>query len=414
MKNITGGAFSLKKCIRIVSVICFFVSGVIMMLLVVGYVRIPDEMTITEYDEINVGKTYVCQALMNYGAEDVSPVETEYSTSVKLFNIFPVKSAKVKVSRRKYVVPGGNAFGIRLYTKGVMIIRVDGVTTPSGNVSPGKAAGLKEGDMIISVDGVDVYRNRELSAIFASSGGKTLKLEIERDSKKKEINFTPVLCSEDSTYKGGLWIRDSTAGIGTVTWYDRTNGIFAGLGHAVCDADTGEIMPLSGGDAVEAEIKGCYKGTNGSAGELCGVFSSGSIGSLYINGETGVYGIMDSFDADDKVVPVALRQEVKTGAAQIICTVDDTGAEYYNIEIKKIFDGTDNQRNMVIKVTDPALLKKTGGIVQGMSGSPLIQNGMLVGAVTHVFVDDPTEGYAIFAQNMTETAQGVEEYLKAS
>lgn len=414
MKNITGGAFSLKKCIRIVSVICFFVSGVIMMLLVVGYVRIPDEMTITEYDEINVGKTYVCQALVNYGAEDVSPVETEYSTSVKLFNIFPIKSAKVKVSRRKYVVPGGNAFGIRLYTKGVMIIRIDGVTTPSGNVSPGKAAGLKEGDMIISVDGVDVYRNRELSAIFASSGGKTLKLEIERDSKKKEISFTPVLCSEDSTYKGGLWIRDSTAGIGTVTWYDRTNGIFAGLGHAVCDADTGEIMPLSGGDAVEAEIKGCYKGTNGSAGELCGVFSSGSIGSLYINGETGVYGIMDSFDADDKVVPVALRQEVKTGAAQIICTVDDTGAEYYNIEIKKIFDGTDNQRNMVIKVTDPVLLEKTGGIVQGMSGSPILQNGMLVGAVTHVFVDDPTEGYAIFAQNMTETAQGVEEYLKAS
>ena len=404
----------MKKCIRIVSVICFFVSGVIMMLLVVGYVRIPDEMTITEYDEINVGKTYVCQALVNYGAEDVSPVETEYSTSVKLFNIFPIKSAKVKVSRRKYVVPGGNAFGIRLYTKGVMIIRIDGVTTPSGNVSPGKAAGLKEGDMIISVDGVDVYRNRELSAIFASSGGKTLKLEIERDSKKKEINFTPVLCSEDSTYKGGLWIRDSTAGIGTVTWYDRTNGIFAGLGHAVCDADTGEIMPLSGGDAVEAEIKGCYKGTNGSAGELCGVFSSGSIGSLYINGETGVYGIMDSFDADDKVVPVALRQEVKTGAAQIICTVDNTGAEYYNIEIKKIFDGTDNQRNMVIKVTDPVLLEKTGGIVQGMSGSPILQNGMLVGAVTHVFVDDPTEGYAIFAQNMTETAQGVEEYLKAS
>ena len=394
--------------------ICFFVTGVIMMLVIVGYVRIPDEMTIGEYDEMNVGKTYVCQALVNHAAEDASPVETEYMTSVKLFNVFPIKSAKVKVSRRKYVVPGGNAFGIRLYTKGVMIIRIDGVTTPSGNVSPGKAAGLKEGDMIISVDGVDVYRNRELSAIFASSGGKTLKLEIERDSKKKEINFTPVLCSEDSTYKGGLWIRDSTAGIGTVTWYDRTNGIFAGLGHAVCDADTGEIMPLSGGDAVEAEIKGCYKGTNGSAGELCGVFSSGSIGSLYINGETGVYGIMDSFDADDKVVPVALRQEVKTGAAQIICTVDDTGAEYYNIEIKKIFDGTDNQRNMVIKVTDPVLLEKTGGIVQGMSGSPILQNGMLVGAVTHVFVDDPTEGYAIFAQNMTETAQGVEEYLKAS
>lgn len=394
--------------------ICFFAAGVIMMLVIVGYVRIPDEMTISEYDEMNVGKTYVCQALVNYSPDDVSPVETEYSTSVKLFNVFPIKSAKVKVSRRKYVVPGGDAFGIRLYTKGVMIIRIDAVTTAAGNVSPGKAAGLKEGDMIISVDGVEVYRNRELSAMFASSGGKKLKLRIERDSKSREIEFTPVLCSEDATYKGGLWIRDSTAGIGTIAWHDRTNGIFAGLGHAVCDADTGEIMPLSGGDAVEAKIKGCYKGTSGSAGELCGVFSSGTIGSLYINGETGVYGIMDSFDENDKVVPVALRQEVKTGAAQIICTIDDTGSAYYDIEIEKIFDGKDNQRNLVLRVTDPKLLEKTGGIVQGMSGSPIIQNGMLVGAVTHVFVDDPTEGYGIFAQNMTETAEGVEDYLKAS
>ncbi len=394
--------------------ICFFVSGVVMMLVIVGYVRIPDEMTIGEYDEMNVGKAYVCQALVNSGAEDASSVEAEYLTSVKLFNLFPVKSARVKVSRRKYVVPGGNAFGIRLYTKGVMVIRVDAVTTASGNASPGRIAGLKEGDMIISVDGVEVYRNRELSAIFASSGGKTLKLKIEREAKMREIDFTPVLCSEDSTYKGGLWIRDSTAGIGTVTWYDRTNGIFAGLGHAVCDTDTGEIMPLSGGDAVEALIKGCYKGTNGSTGELCGVFSAGTIGSLYINGDTGVYGIMDSFDDSERVVPVALRQEVKTGAAQIICTVDDGGSAYYDIEIEKILDSKDNRRNLVLRVTDEKLLEKTGGIVQGMSGSPIIQNGMLVGAVTHVFVDDPTEGYGIFAQSMTDTAKEIEQYLKAS
>lgn len=392
--------------------ICFFVSGVIMMLVIVGYVRIPDEMTISEYDEMNVGKTYVCQALVNHSAEDVSPVETEYLTSVRLFNVFPVKSAKVKVSRRKYVVPGGNAFGIRLYTKGVMVIRIDAVTTASGNVSPGRLSGLKEGDMIISVDGVEVFRNRELSAIFASGNGKTLRLKIERDGKRKEIDFTPVLCSEDSTYKGGLWIRDSTAGIGTVTWYDRTNGVFAGLGHAVCDTDTGEIMPLSGGDAVEALIKGCYKGTSGSAGELCGVFSAGTIGSLYINGETGVYGIMDTFDQNSNVVPVALRQEVKIGAAQIICTVDDNGLAYYDIEIEKVLNNKDNQRNLVLKVTDPVLLEKTGGIVQGMSGSPIIQNGMLVGAVTHVFVDDPSEGYGIFAENMVETAQSLSQEQK--
>lgn len=403
----------MKQCIRIFSLICFFVSGVVMMLIIIGYVRIPNEMTISEYDAINVGKTYVCQALVNYDS-DASLAEIEYATSVKLFNIFPVKSAKVKVSRRKYVVPGGNPFGIRLYTKGVMVIRIDEVTTSSGNVSPGKKAGLREGDMIISVDGVDVYRNRELSAIFSSSGGKTLKLVIERDSKRRELSFTPILCSEDNSYKGGLWIRDSTAGIGTLTWYDSTSGVFAGLGHAVCDADTGEIMPLSGGDAVEAEIKGCYKGSSGSAGELCGVFSSGTIGSLYINGETGVYGIMDSFDQNEKVVPVALKQEVKTGAAQIICTVDDGGAQYYDVEIEKVFNSDDTQRNMIIKVTDPELIEKTGGIVQGMSGSPIIQNGMLVGAVTHVFVDDPTEGYGIFAENMVETSQAVTEYLKAS
>ena len=404
----------MKQCIRIISMICFFATGVIMMLVIVGYVRIPDEMTISEYDEINVGKTYICQTLVNHSGDDVSPIESEYSTSVKLFNVFPIKSARVKVSRRKYVVPGGNAFGIRLYTKGVMVIRIDAVTTASGNVSPGREAGLKEGDMIISVDGVEIYRNRELSAIFDSSKGKTLKLVIERDSKSREIEFTPALCSEDSAYKGGLWIRDSTAGIGTITWHDRTNGIFAGLGHAVCDADTGEIMPLSGGDAVKAKIKGCYKGKSGSAGELCGVFSSGTIGSLYINGETGVYGIMDTFDENDSVVPVALRQEVKTGAAQIICTIDDSGPAYYDVEIEKVFDTKDTQRNLILKVTDKTLIEKTGGIVQGMSGSPIIQNGMLVGAVTHVFVDNPAEGYGIFAQNMTETAEGVKDYLKAS
>ncbi len=403
----------MKRCVRIFSLICFFVSGIVMLLIIIGYVRIPNEMTISEYDAINVGKTYVCQTLVNFDS-NASPTEIEYATSVKLFNIFPVKSAKVKVSRRRYVVPGGSPFGIRLYTKGVMIIRIDEVTTSSGNVSPGKKAGLREGDMIISVDGVDVYRNRELSAIFSSSGGKTLKLVIERDSKRRELSFNPALCSEDNSYKGGLWIRDSTAGIGTLTWYDSTSGVFAGLGHAVCDADTGEIMPLSGGDAVEAEIKGCYKGSSGSAGELCGVFSSGTIGSLYINGETGVYGVMDSFDENEKVVPVALKQEVKTGTAQIICTVDDGGEKYYDIEIEKVFTTDDTQRNLILKVTDPELIKKTGGIVQGMSGSPIIQNGMLVGAVTHVFVDDPTEGYGIFAENMIETSQAVTEYLKAS
>ena len=402
----------MKKCFRVVSVICFFFAGAVLMFVTIGYARFPDEMTVNEFDEINVGKTYVCQAL-NSNSPSLDSNE-QYVTSVKLFNIFPVKKAKVTVTQRKYVVPGGNVFGIRLYTRGVMVIRIDEVTTPSGNVSPGRLAGLREGDMILSVDGKELSRNRELSSAIAMSGGKTLVMMIERNGEEKEIKFTPAL-SDGDAYKGGLWIRDSTAGIGTVTWYDRSNGIFAGLGHAVCDVDTGDIMPLSGGDAVEAEVRGCYKGAAGSAGELCGVFTSGTIGELYLNGYTGVYGIMNSIDKTGSVLPVALKQEVKTGSARIICTVDENGPKYYDAEITRIYsDTSDNQRNLTIKITDETLIEKTGGIVQGMSGSPIVQNGMLVGAVTHVFVDDPTEGYGIFAENMLDTAKEVEQYLEAS
>ncbi len=402
----------MRKCIRIFSVICFFAVSAILMFLMVGYVRIPDVMTVNEYDAINVGGAYVCQTLTNMSSTLSDVSESEYVTSVKLFNIFPVKNAKVTVTQRKYVVPGGNIFGIRLYTKGVMVIRIDEVTTSSGNQCPGKAAGLKEGDMIISVEGVTITRNKELSSVFAGSEGKSLKMQIERNGQLKEIEFTPVL-SDDSSYKGGLWIRDSTAGIGTITWYDRTNGVFAGLGHAVCDVDTGEIMPLSGGNAVEATVNGCYKGSKGSAGELCGVFSSGSIGDLYINGNTGVYGILEAYDTSAEVVPVAMKQEVKEGAAEIICTVDKDGPQYYEAQITKIYkSASEGQRNFVIKVTDEKLIEKTGGIVQGMSGSPIVQNGMLVGAVTHVFLDDCTEGYGIFAESMLETATSIEQLQK--
>ena len=400
------------RCFRVLSVICFFVAGAVLVFVMIGYARIPDEMTVSEFDRISVGKTYVCRTLSQNSG--MTADKNEYVTSVKLFNIFPVKDARVTVTQRSYVVPGGNVFGIRLYTRGVMVIRIDRVTTRSGNRSPGREAGLKEGDMILSVDGASITRNTELSSVFASSGGRTLEMKIERNGEEKTLKFTPVP-ADDGTFKGGLWIRDSTAGIGTVTWYNRSNGIFAGLGHAVCDVDTGEIMPLSGGDAVEAEVKGCYRGKSGSAGELCGVFTSGTIGELYLNGYTGVYGIMNSFDKDSSVLPVALKQEVRTGAAQIICTVDENGPRYYDAEITKVYEDTsDHQRNLTIKITDEALIEKTGGIVQGMSGSPIVQNGMLVGAVTHVFVDDPTEGYGILAENMLDTAKQVEQYLEAS
>ena len=396
----------MKKTFQILSFVFFCCCTGIMALIIFGYSHIPNEITIQEFDSMTSGKAFTCQELSNISANAAVNGKGNYETSVKLFNIFPVKDTRVEISERKYVVPGGSIFGIRLYTKGVMIIKIESVKTASGGINPGLKAGLRNGDMIISVDGKEIKDNASLSNYISSSEGKSMKLTIERNGKISDVSFTPVL-SDDSTYKGGLWIRDSTAGIGTMTFYDRINGVFAGLGHAICDVDTGEAMPLSDGDAVNAVVKGCYKGTEGNPGELCGVFSGDTLGNLYMNGETGIYGILDNFNKNEKTVPVALSSEVTEGAAQIICTVDENGPALYDIEITKIYRNAKDQRNMIVKVTDNELISKTGGIVQGMSGSPIIQNGMLVGAVTHVFVDNAKEGYGIFAENMTETEESL-------
>ena len=236
-------------------------------------------------------------------------------------------------------------------------------------------------------------------------GGDEVELLIERAGKKQTVKLLPARSKVDSKFKAGLWVRDSSAGIGTVTFYDRKNGIFAGLGHAVCDVDTGEELPISGGDAVNAAVKGCYKGKDGSPGELCGVFAPGEIGELYENCGIGVYGAFSELPKTVEM-PVAIADEVKTGKAQIISTVDADGPQYYDIEITKIYTKS-GQRNMIIEVRDKRLIEKTGGIVQGMSGSPIVQNGMLVGAVTHVFINDPLKGYAIFAQTMAEEAERI-------
>ena len=403
----------MEKLFRYFSLVLFFVCSAVLMLIIFGYSRIPDEISMQEFNSMSANGTYICQALKETAVSKGLSDSIRYETSVMLFNIFPIKNAGVSVSERKYVVPGGNIFGIRLYTQGVMVVKIDGVPTQDGNVNPGAKAGLKTGDIILSADGVSVSDNASLSKIISSSQGRTIALKIKRNDEYLDLQFTPVFSSADAVYKGGLWIRDSTAGIGTMTYYDRRTGTFAGLGHAVCDVDTGEIMPLSGGDAVEAVVKGCYKGSGGIPGELCGVFSSKSMGELYINGNTGIFGVLSDFDKTKDLIPVALPAEVKPGKAQIISTVDENEEKYYDIEITKVYRDAADQRNLVIKVTDEELIEKTGGIVQGMSGSPIIQNGMLAGAVTHVFVDNAREGYGILIQNMTDTQAQLEQNLAA-
>ena len=312
------------------------------------------------------------------------------------------KAVQAAAEKRRYVGLGGDPFGVKLYTEGVLVIGVDAVETAAGPVTPGAAAGVRKGDVILSVNGAPVADTQSLIAAVAGSGGKPLELTVQRNGETLHLSLVPAR-TPDGVFRAGLWVRDSAAGIGTVTFYDSAGGVFAGLGHGVCDADTGMTLPLAGGEAVAAEVEGFYKSSAGNPGELCGVFTDVPLGPLLYNGEDGVYGALLTAP-QTRMTAVAQRAEVKPGKARMITTIDADGPQAYEIEITRVFPADTPTRNLTVRVTDPALLEKTGGILQGMSGSPIVQNAMLVGALTHVFVNDPTQGYAIFAQTMLETA----------
>ncbi len=365
-----------------------------------GSETLPDEISITENEAPNFGGVFSAES--NFAVAAGTESFSEHKSNITALKVIPVKEIKINVTKRRYVGLGGDIFGIKLYTKGVIVVSIDSVTTPSGSKDPAVQAGLKCGDIITHINGESALSSKQLTDSVEQSQGQTLKLNIDRNGEKLELTLRPEM-SVNGGYKAGIWVRDSSAGIGTVTFYDDENGKFAGLGHGVCDVDTGKIMPLNNGEAVRARVNGFYKSSAGNPGELCGVFSDIALGSLRVNCETGVYGELLQ-PSGAKTVPVALESEVKLGAAQMITTIDGNGPQYYDIEITKIYPSTDlSSRNMVIKVTDAELLEKTGGIVQGMSGSPIVQNSMLVGAVTHVFVNDPTQGYGIFSSRMIQT-----------
>lgn len=404
------------KSVKAIRTVLMSVTFVLLCLVVYGFYAVPDELycvadkreSVNEIYTITYGKKISGNVGRNIGQSE------KYEAKVSLLNVIPVKSSSVTVKSRDYVEVSGELFGLRLFTEGVMIVGVDEVDTEIGAVSPAKSAGLQKGDVIYAINGTKVKTSQEVSEIFGKAGNDGMVLEYIRDNKHYSVRFSLAYSISENRYKAGLWIRDSAAGIGTMTFYDVATGMFASLGHGVCDVDTGEILPLSNGDIVSAYVNGCYKGKSGKAGELCGVFNPEIRGQLMCNCETGVYGKAQQINAKS-LMPVATKGEVKTGKAHIISTVDKEAPEYYEIEITKISEGSSQNKNMVIKVTDSKLIEKTGGIVQGMSGSPIIQNNMLVGAVTHVFVSDPTQGYAIFAETMLEKARSLyKEELSAA
>ena len=331
-----------------------------------------------------------------------------YSAKLMLYHTIPLKTVTVSVVDDSCVVLCGTPFGIKMFTNGVVVVGLADVKTDTGNFNPAAEAGLKAGDIILSVNGKTAASNTDVEKAVEASGGKPISLSVTRDGQKFSASVRPLRSESDGLYKVGLWVRDSTAGIGTLTFYDPKENCFAGLGHGICDSDTGQLMPLLSGDIVPVTISGVAKGAKGAPGELRGYFSDdAAIGNLGANAANGVYGLMKK-PVQGKAVKIAMKQDVQTGPAQICATVDGSSPAYYNVEIEKIDcrDGVES-KNLVLRVTDAKLLGKTGGIVQGMSGSPILQNGKLVGAVTHVFVNDPTRGYGIFAENMLTESRAV-------
>ena len=304
------------------------------------------------------------------------------------------------------LIPVGKAVGIKLFSDGVLVVGLSGVETACGQQSPGKECGLKAGDVITHINGNEVDTIEQVQAVLKQQGDSRLTIQAVRSDKALQLTVNAAE-NKDGVKQLGVWLRDSMAGIGTVTFYDPVSGMFAALGHGINDTDTATLMPLESGSIMPASVDQVKKGLPGQPGELRGQFElTKDLGALYANTEKGVFGSAKELVLPQGARPMetAKRSEVKTGRATILSNVRGNEVEEFEVELVCVDHGSSGTRNMLLKVTDPELLALTGGIVQGMSGSPIVQNGKLVGAVTHVLVNDPTRGYGIFIENMLDAA----------
>ena len=357
----------------------------------------------------------LCLAVILSGAIGKSaPTAADTSLSASASVTTPTRGDSVPTSlpisyKDKKLYPGGVPFGVKFYTDGIIVIGFSDVEQEGGRCNPAYDAGLRLKDVITSVNGKELSGAAELTKLVESSEGNPLELTYVRGGKSYSVKVTPRYSTAEGRYKSGLWVRDSGAGIGTVTYIDPETLSFGGLGHGICDGDTGELIPMDRGSVMDVKINGITKGTPGAPGEIKGYFNSGKTGTLISNTACGVYGILGQLPSGlpEPPLPVGSRNDVTEGEAYIRCTLDDGGAQKYSIRISDINRAANGNKCFTVTVTDKALIEKTGGIVQGMSGSPIIQNGKLVGAVTHVLINDPTTGYGIFIENMLSGAEKI-------
>lgn len=310
----------------------------------------------------------------------------------------------------KQVVPLGRAVGIKLFSDGVVVVGMSPIETSLGESQPAKEAGLKVGDIVTHMNGNEVDTIESVQDILKEAEGSPVAMAVMRSGKLHQITAVAVE-TPDGEHKLGLWLRDSMAGIGTMTFYDPENGTYGALGHGINDVDTAQIMPLESGSILYADVAEVEKGFVGDPGQLMGAFDvERELGDLLLNSSMGIYGLLQEESMYDDLVPldVATYEEMTEGEAVILSNISGDKVEEFTVNISEIYPRTPNEnRNMLLEITDERLLDVTGGIVQGMSGSPIIQNDKVIGAVTHVLVNDPTRGYGIYIGNMLETAESV-------
>lgn len=332
--------------------------------------------------------------------------------NLNLFGTIPVKEVNVNVIPKTMVVPLGNAIGMKLYTKGVLVVGMSQIETDKNEKKkPYENSGIEQGDTILEINNNIVGNTEELIKEVENSKGNTINIKYLRDDKTMQTDITPV--KTKNTYKIGLWVRDAAAGVGTLTFYEPSTNLFMALGHGISDIDTEEIVNIANGELVTANIVSITKGRKGYPGEIRGTIDEGkTIGTIYKNTNFGVYGTVKNknyLEADlTQEMEVAPRNEIKEGKAQIICQLENSTKKKYDIEIEKVYiNNNQNNKSMLIKITDKELLEKTGGIIQGMSGAPIIQEEKFVGAVTNVLVNDPTQGYGVFADIMIKEMRSI-------
>ncbi|HIT70976.1 MAG TPA: SpoIVB peptidase [Candidatus Scatovivens faecipullorum] len=368
---------------------------------------IPKEIVLLEGEELNLKKMFGIQTV-----ETAKTSNNNYNVSnleVNMFGSIPLKDVKVTVIDDIEVVPIGKIIGLKLYTNGVLVVGMSEIEDCNNNlIKPYQNTDIKEGDTILKINENEIQDIDVLKEVVNKSEGENLKLTILRDGSILTSNITPVK-TDDKEYKLGLWVKDAATGVGTMTYYEPNSKSFAVLGHGITDSDTNNLINIESGELVTSKVISIKKGEIENPGEIKGtILNQQTIGRVSKNTQFGIYGTLDNLTSlnidTSKKMKVALRDEIKIGEAKIICSLDNSNkTKEYRIEIEKIYYDNDyNNKSMLIRVTDSELIDKTGGIIRGLSGAPIIQNGKFIGAVTNVLVSNPEIGYAIFGDLMVK------------